>query len=369
MIYLDNAATSYPKPKRVIEDFMFCLKKCGGNPGRSSHRLSLESAEAVYNTRERIAEFLSIDRAERIAFTLNATHALNLAIKCLIPRESHVLTSDFEHNSVIRPLEAMKNEGKIDYSFFSSIGDIKENIYSSLRHNTSAIVCSLASNVIDRSMDIRLLSDIARARGLRLILDASQAVGHRRLDLSDLKFDALCAPAHKALFGFMGCGFICFGGDKRSRTFIEGGSGSNSLDKEMPLYLPEGYEAGTLPVPAIISLGSGIDFINNVGIEEIEKKLRYLTLAAYDRLSSVKEVKIYSSSNGIVSFNLSSYDSNRVAEIMDEGGICVRGGLHCAPSAHKVIGTLDRGAVRVSFSYLNDLSDVDGLYKFIKAII
>lgn len=368
MTYLDNAATTFPKPRRVLADLNFCLKKYCGNSGRSSHALSLKTSEKIYEAREQIAKLLGCPAPEQIVFTHNATYALNLAIKSFVSEGCHIITSDFEHNSVIRPLERLKRDLRIEYSQISSDGDISAALNSALRPNTKGIVCSIASNVTGDTLPLQLLSDFAREKSLFLIIDASQAAGHMEINLEKTPCDALCAPGHKALFGIQGSGFICFHDNKRRESFIEGGSGSDSRSTEMPIMLPEGYEAGTLSAPAIVSLGSGVDFVREIGLDEIKRKLDMLTDELKDRLECISGVTIYKSGTGILSFNYKNIPSSVVATELDSFGICTRGGLHCAPSIHKKLGTLDRGAVRISFSYLNKTCDADRLYRAMKEI-
>lgn len=362
MIYLDNAATTFPKPPSVIAEMNFCLEKYCGNPGRSSHILSIKSGEAIYSTREKIADFIGVDTPEQIVFTYNATYALNMAIKTIISEKCHILTSDFEHNSVIRPLESLSKRYGVKYSTFSTDGDISESLRSNLRKDTRAIICSIASNVTGDNLPLGVLSHFAKEHSLFLIIDASQAIGHMEIDLKKTPCDALCAPGHKGLFGIQGTGFVYFNENKRRESYIEGGSGSESRSAVMPSLLPEGYEAGTLATPSIVSLGAGIDFINNIGLSEINSSLWILTKMLYDRLSSIEGVTIYKIGCGILSFNYKNIESSLLSSILDKYGICVRGGLHCAPSVHRKIGTLNRGAIRASLSYLNTKSDVDSLY-------
>ena len=368
MIYFDNAATSFPKPRCVIKEVNSCLKKYCGNAGRGSNSISIRASEAIYSVREKVAELLGVDTPESIVFTYNATYALNFAIKSLIKENCHVLTSDYEHNSVIRPLEKLRNSIGISYSSFSSDGDIRASILKNITPHTAAIVCSLASNVTGQTINLQILSDIAKEKGLILIIDASQAAGHIQIDLSKTPCDALCAPGHKALLGIQGGGFVYFKDKKRKETLIEGGSGAQSVSPMMPMLLPEGYEAGTLSTPAIAALGSGIDYISSVGIENISKKLDKLTTLTCERLSKIKNVKIYGSGSGIVSFNMGDRSSTYLASALDKAGICSRAGLHCAPTIHRKLGTLNQGAVRVSFSYFNTERELDKLYHTLKNI-
>ena len=368
MIYLDNAATSFPKPRAVIRDLNFCLKKYCGNPGRSSHKLSIKAIEEIYNTRELIAEMIDAEGAEHIIFTYNATYALNIAIKSYVSEKCHIITSDFEHNSVIRPLESLKQSLGVEYSLIDTAKDIRTELNKALRPDTKGIICSICSNVFGRSLPLSVLSEFAKTNSLFLIIDASQALGHMHIDLKKTPCDALCAPGHKSLFGIQGCGFAYFKDKYRRKCLIEGGSGANSIDKEMPMLLPEGYEAGTLSTPAIISLGAGIRFINKIGLDEISSKLNAMTQSLYDRLRYIKEIDAYPVGCGLLSFNIKDISSSVIAKELDNAGICVRGGLHCAPSVHKILGTLGQGAVRASLSYLNSQGDIEYLYKVTREI-
>lgn len=365
MIYFDNAATSYPKPRSVTREVNRCIRDYCGNPGRSSHRLSLKAAEKIYSVREAVSSLLGADSPESCVFTLNATYAINLAIKSIIKPNCHVLTSDFEHNSVIRPLERLKREAGIRYTSFSDVQEIEGLI----REDTRAIVCSVASNVSGETLSLKTLSQIAKNHQLKLIVDASQYLGHGSIDLKDTPCDAVCAPAHKALLGIQGCGFVFFKSNEAKLGLVEGGSGFDSINPRMPDRLPEGYEAGTPPTPAIAGLGRGIEFINKVGVSDINKKLQYLTDEAYERLISIKGVRVYGRGSGIISFNLKNIPSSILSEHLSSFGICVRGGLHCAPSVHKKLNTLEQGAVRLSFSYFNSKREVDVFYKRLKEIL
>ena len=368
MIYLDNAATSFPKPKEVLKKIDFCLKKCGGNPGRSSHRLSLLASEEVYSTREKVANHFGSSSPECVVFTYNATYALNLAIKTLVKENCHVLTSDYEHNSVIRPLEKLRETKAVSYTSFDTNGDVRQNILDNLTPKTKGIVCSLRSNVLSSSLSLKVVSEIAKDNNLFLIVDASQSAGHDIINLSETPCDVFCAPGHKGLFGIAGVGFAIFKDNIRKESFIEGGSGSESESPHMPNLLPEGYEAGTLSTPAIASLGAGIDFIDRVGIDNITKKLSDLSNKTYDALSKIAGVKVYDFNDSILSFNYKDYPSSFIASLLDNNRICARGGLHCAPLAHIKNGTVRQGSVRVSFSYFNKENDCFSLYKALKEI-
>ena len=370
MIYLDNAATSFPKPRRVIAEASKYIRRDCGNPGRSGHRLAARAAEAVYLAREEIASFFGVNTPERVIFTSNATHSLNLAIKTQITPLCHVLCSDIEHNSVIRPLERLRRDIGIEYSCFSLEGDLYANLTKAVRDNTEAIICTMASNVTGKRADVQTLSRFARERGLKLIFDASQLAGHEIIDLSKTPCTALCAPGHKGLFGLQGSGFVIFDDDYDTDGLMEGGSGFDSVSPDMPRGLPERYEAGTLATPAIVSLAAGIRFIKSVGIKSISGRLDSLTQATVNALCDTPRVQVLGAKGGIVCFNVADMPSSQVEAALDRLGICVRSGLHCAPSAHRLLGTLNGGAVRVSFSYFNREADVnrlaDGILKIIK---
>lgn len=363
MIYYDNAATSFPKPREVTRELLRCVTEYCGNPGRSGHLLSRRASEEVYSAREAIARLLNVSTPESVVFTYNATYALNIAIKAFITPGCHVIVSDMEHNAVIRPLEHLKRTEAITYSCFSTDGDIYQNIKSLIKKETRGIISSIASNVTGKSIDLGKLSEIARENGIYLIIDASQALGHYEIDLSKTPCDVLCAPTHKGIFGIQGCGFAVFSDIRRRECLIEGGSGIDSINAEMPIYLPEGYEAGTLGTPAIVTAAAGAEFVYSQGVDSISAHIRSLSDMLAERILSIRHTKLYGYDNGILSFNLGSRPSSAVAAALDEHGICVRGGLHCAPSAHKKLGTTSQGTVRISLSVFNTEEQLDEFYK------
>jgi len=369
MIYLDNAATTNKKPKTVYKAVNKSIKKLSANAGRGGYSLSIAAAEKIYETRCEIASFLNYNRPENIVFTLNATYALNLAIKGLIKERCHVILSDVEHNSVMRPIEMLSKDMGVEYTLFNSNAEfLKEEIESHICKETKAIISTLASNVTGREISFEILSEVAAENGLILIVDASQYIGHKEIDLSKTPCDALCAPSHKALMGIMGSGFVVFSSDKRIETIIEGGSGSFSKSKYMPSELPERFEAGTLPLPAISGLCEGIKFIRKIGFDKIEKRAARLTNLCCELLLSVPGVIIYSKNLGIITFNVENYKSEHLSRLLAEVGIAVRGGFHCAPTAHHTMGTDRFGAVRVSISYFTRKKDILALYRAIKKI-
>ena len=368
MIYLDNAATSFPKPRDVITEVIKCLETYCGNPGRSSHRLSLAAADKIFEVRDNLSSFLGNKRCENVVFTPNATYALNLVIKGLIDEKCHCIISDLEHNSVIRPTKKRLMELGGELSVFDTEKDVYDAIVPLIRKDTKIIISTLCSNVTGKFVDLIQLSRIAKEYNLMLVLDASQYLGHAPLNLSDIYYTALCSAGHKNLFGIQGSGFALINDCKLFNTMVEGGSGVDSFSEHMPLLLPERYEAGTLSTPAIASLGAGINFINQITVEAIEKKISYLTELIKYELSTIPKISIYGANNGIVSFNLSDYSSSYVSDILDSNGIATRSGFHCAPLIHKKLGTEKRGTVRASLSYFNTEKQIHALIKVLRKI-
>lgn len=368
MIYLDNAATSFPKPPCVIKEVTECIEKYCANPGRSSHKLSLKTDEEIYRAREAVSGIFHLESPENVCFTQNTTYALNLAIKSSITEKCHVIISDMEHNSVLRPIYKLKRTLGVEFSVFSTEGDIKKSIEELIREDTKAIVSTLMSNVTGKKIPLSVLSEIARSHNLMLIVDAAQLAGHEDINLSTTPCNILCAPGHKGLFGIQGCGFAIFSDSRERESFIEGGTGSNSKSPFMPKLLPERFEAGTLATPSIVSLRSGIEFLNSFGIEGVRNRLWELSEMFCERISSLKDSKIYGTGGGIIAFEIKGIPSGMIAKRLDENDIYVRSGLHCAPMAHETLGSSDNGLVRVSLSIFNTEKDADALYKALRSM-
>ena len=368
MIYLDNAATSFPKPKSVIREVTTCLTRYCGNPGRSSHKLALAAADKIFETREIIADFLDSERCENVVFTPNATYALNLVIKGLITERCHCIVSDLEHNSVLRPLYKSLDKFGGKLSIFDSDKQLSEAITPLIRNDTTLLISTLCSNVTGKTINLSELSLIAKRYGLSLVIDASQYVGHAPLSLRDTYFTALCSAGHKSLFGIQGSAFAIIKDAGLFDTLTEGGSGVDSFSRAMPILLPERYEAGTLPTPAIASLGRGVEFINSVGIHEVESKIKHLTALMKQELSSIPSLSLYGVENGIAAFNVADYPSSYVSDRLDRCNIATRSGFHCAPLIHEKLGTKARGAVRASLSYFNSEKDIYALTRAIRDI-
>jgi selenocysteine lyase/cysteine desulfurase len=328
--------------------------------------LAIKSSEAMYEARETIANFINSKKSQNIIFTYNATHGLNLVIKGIINSKCHVIISNREHNSVLRPLCKVLKNHQGSLSVFPNSENLESNIDSLIRPDTRALIVNLTSNVTGDELDIGALARIKRKYKLLLILDASQSIGHRQIDVEHLDCDALVAPGHKALFGLQGSGFVYLKNDILLDTLMDGGNGYDTFNRDMGILLPEKYEAGTLATPSIIGMLEGVKFIQEKGIEEIERKIAEYTTKTQESLLSIKGIKILGAGNGIVSFNYKNYPSNSISTLLDKRNIATRSGFHCAPMIHEYLKTTSQGAVRISFSYLNKLQEIDHLYKALK---
>ena len=378
LLYLDNAATTWPKPPEVGEAMMHALRDCGGNPGRSGHALSLAAAELIFHCREEAASFFGCSRPERVVFTQNATYALNLAIKTMIPDGSHVLISDMEHNSVLRPVASLAQR-RVRYSTFpTGDGDpcaILRALRERLRPNTRAIVTIHGSNICGLRLPLAEIGQFCRRYGLLFLVDASQTAGLLPISMEELGIDALCTAGHKGLYGPPGSGLLLLSerGEtcvRRAHTWVEGGSGSASRRITMPEDLPERLEAGTLATPAIAGLLAGLRFVRSRGPETIFRQEDSLRIAALREIRTIPGVIFYRPNDpgGLLLLNLRGYSSEEVGRLLDRQGICVRAGLHCAPGAHRVLGTGEGGAVRISFGAFNRPEDVSRLSAALRRI-
>lgn len=367
--YFDNSATSSPKPEIVYKKLEIGIREYNANPGRAGHRKSIEAGRKIYEVREKIAKFFKVKNSLNIAFTTNATESLNFAIKGAILQNSHVITTNFEHNSVLRPLFYMQDEKNIKLTFVNTYDEIEKNITS----ETTAVVINHISNVNGTVQNIEKIGEICKQYNLLFILDASQSAGYACIDMEKYNIDILCLTGHKSLFGIQGIGAICLRDNVRLEPLLEGGTGSYSKLSRQPKEMPELLEAGTVNTPGIISLGAGIEFINEVGLEKIREHENRLTKKFIDGLKEIKKVQVYKSwtkeQGPVVSLNLEGVDSGDLAQILDEEfGIFVRAGFHCAPLAHKTMGTYELGTVRFSFGYFNTDEEIEYALSALKNI-
>jgi cysteine desulfurase/selenocysteine lyase len=368
MIYLDNAATSFPKPDSVYTAADRCMRTYCANPGRGSHVMSVASARVVTSARERIARLLKIDDCLNISFTKNATEALNIGILGSLAAGDHVITTCMEHNSVIRPLKTLEKFGGIKLTIVKgdTMGRIDpEDISKSIKRKTRLIVCTLSSNVNGIIMPVRLIGNIARSNGIMLLIDASQGLGSIDLNLNEIYASMLAFPGHKCLMGPQGTGGLYVSPKVKLKPLMRGGTGSKSELLLQPDFMPDKFESGTLNTPGLAGLDAGVEFIEKAGIQNIRKKKDDLIKRLYDGISGNKNIKIYSPENteensGIVAFNIAGMDSTEVSYLLDKQfGIACRSGLHCAPMAHTHFGTLSSGIVRLSVGFFNTTDEID----------
>lgn len=372
MIYFDNAATTFPKPPEVVEKVTSCMRDLGGNPGRGAHSLSLAAAKMVYTCREAVSELVGAAAPEQIVFTPSTTYALNMALWGLVPKGCHVLCSELEHNAVMRPLYALQAARHIRFSTFRAVGksddEIVADITQKIRPDTRLLVCVHASNICSVHLPLERIGALCRTRGIIFVADAAQSAGHLPIDMTAMGIDALALPAHKGLFGIQGCGVLALAPHIKPTPLVQGGSGYDSRSHAMPSTLPERLEAGTLPTPAIAGLLSGIEFVRELGLAEIQNRTKTLFLAARDRLEALGGFQIYQSvhEGSVLLFSHRTRSATDLARLLDQAGIATRAGLHCAPMAHRALGTPEGGAVRLGFSPLNTLEEVDSLWRALK---
>lgn len=371
MIYLDNAATTFPKPLAVSKEVFRCMSEYCGNSGRSGHALSLAAANKIFECRSELASLFGVCDPSRIIFTQNATHALNIVIKGLLHEGDHVIISDIEHNSVLRPIQRLADKNIITYDVFKSrICEERRSptlicaeIARLVKRNTRLVICNHSSNICSASLPIAEIGAFCRRHGIFFAVDASQSAGALPIDVVKMNIDALCAPGHKALYGPQGSGFVILGEKTELETLIEGGSGTNSLEARMPEASPERYEAGTLPTPAIAGLCEGVKLIRRIGVSAIGQYERDLCRYAQEQLAAIKGVKIYAPEHlgSTILINQSGHSSEELSRRLNDVGICTRGGFHCTPLAHKTLGTLDSGGLRISFGIFNKRAHIDAL--------
>lgn len=362
MIYFDNAATTFPKPLVVKNAVDTALTRYGANPGRGGHDLSVETAKQVFEVRSKIAGFFGAKDVEDVVFTQNCTYALNTVIKGLLRFGDHVIISDLEHNSVLRPVHTLATRGIITYSSACVSFDSNQTVASFrslIRPNTRAIIVTHASNVFGTILPITQLAQLARQYGLYLIVDAAQTAGTEPIDMQKMGIDFLCAAGHKGLYGPSGTGFLITSYGKRLLPLAEGGTGSASFDYDQPDFMPDRFESGTLNTVGILGLGAGIDFVSSCGMERIARGELYITRCIYDELKGIKGVKLYTpapqygTSSAVLSFNIDGLSSEETTAKLNSAGFALRGGLHCAPDAHKKYGTIEGGTARLSIGAFN----------------
>ena len=365
MIYLDNAATTLHKPLQV-EQAMLDALRTAGNPGRGAHEPTLHASRLVYAARCAVAKLLNAPDPSCIAFTANATQALNTALGGLFRPGDHIITTVCEHNSVLRPLYRLRENGmSLSFTTADEKGRLQYDQWEGfLRPETRALVVTGASNVTGNGTDLARAAEFAHRHGLLLIADAAQTAGELPLNVQALGIDVLCFTGHKALLGPQGTGGLYVRPGLSVRPLVVGGSGVHSFDEQHPAQMPTALEAGTLNVPGLAGLCAGVEWILAQGVETLARREQALTVLFYERIRDLPNVKIYGDPEmtpraPIVSLNIGDEDSARIADILwEEYGICVRAGAHCAPLMHKALGTAEQGTVRFSFSHFNTEAEV-----------
>jgi len=375
MIYLDNAATSFPKPVEVYSEVLKCMENYAANPGRGSHDMAIEASSKIMDTRQELSALFNIPNLLNIIFTSNATESLNIGIKGILKPGDHVISTMIEHNSVLRPLNYLSEKGiaftllGVDENGYLNINNLKKKI----RRKTKAIIINHASNVIGTIQDIRAIGEIAKKAGILFMVDASQSAGVIPIDVLRDNIDLLAFPGHKGLYGPQGTGGFYIRDGIYLDSFIQGGTGSESMSMRQPDFLPDKFESGTLNTPGIAGLCEGLRFIKKIGIENIRNHEIMLVEHLVKELSKLSYIKIYGgidykNRGAVVSLNIDNVDASEVGELLNKKGIAVRTGFHCAPLIHQIIGTNRRGTVRISPGYFNSLEDIEKLIKALKNI-
>ena len=366
MIYLDNAATTLHKPQQVIDAVVHAMQSMG-NCARGTHEEALDAARTVYDARVRLASLFGCPRVDHVAFTANSTEALNIAINGLIGPGEHVISTDLEHNSVLRPLYRLEAEHGAELSFVPAdkLGNVDYADFERLmKPNTRAVVCTNASNLTGTVLDIERIAKTAHSHGALVIVDASQTAGCWPIDMKKMGIDVLCFTGHKGLMGPQGTGGICVKEGIEIRPFKVGGSGVQSYSRTHPAEYPTRLEAGTLNGHGIAGLGAAAKFISETGVENIHAKEHSLMLRFYEGVKDIEGVTVYGDftkdKTAIVALNIRDYESGEVSYELSQGyGIATRPGAHCAPRMHKALGTAEVGAVRFSFSFYNTEEEID----------
>lgn len=376
-VYLDNAATSYPKPKEVADAVYDFMINNGTSSGRGSYKKAMESDFLIYNARKEIASLFNFDDPKRVIFTSNVTESLNLAIRGIVKNGDNVITSSLEHNAVWRCLKTLEKEINISITKINSNkeGYINiEEINKSIKDNTSLIVFNHASNVLGTIQPIKEIGKIARNKNIPFLVDAAQSAGAFPIDIKKDNIDLLAFTGHKSLLGPMGTGGLLINCEYKISPLKVGGTGGDSAYEYQPNYYPNKLETGTLNVSGIVGLLESVRYIKKEGICKIHNKEKELIKYALEKLEGVKNIELYGPKNykdivGVISFNIKNMKAEDIAYILDNKyDIMVRAGLHCAPNAHELIGTKDIGTLRIGIGYFNEKEDIDLLVNALNEI-
>ncbi|WP_284643031.1 aminotransferase class V-fold PLP-dependent enzyme [Paenibacillus silviterrae] len=377
LIYLDNAASSWPKPPQVLEGMRLSMEQAAANPGRGSHQMAVQASRVLFEGRKRLAKLFKVKNPNDIVYALNTTMALNLAIKGFVKEGDHVICTAVEHNSVRRPLEYLKRTRNIQVTYIQTDNrghiDVNE-VERQMTNQTTLMVCTHSSNLLGSILPIAELGELCRKKGVKLLLDAAQSAGTLEIDVEGMGIDMLAFPGHKSLLGPQGTGGLYIHPGIDLEPLLHGGTGSQSEAIEQPLVRPDRYEAGTPNTVGIAGLAESVKLILEETVESIHKREWELTQRLMQGLQEIEGITIYGpeigqNKTGIVSFNVGQADSSEVAFILDQSfQIAVRAGYHCTPLAHEMAGTLDKGAVRASVGFYTKASEIDQLIGAVKEI-
>lgn len=373
MIYFDSAATTFRKPPEVERAMTEALRTMS-TPGRGGYRAAMRAAETAFACRETLAKVYHAASPEQVVFTSSATHGLNIAIKSLVPQGGRAVISGYEHNAVTRPLRALEARVSVAEAPLFRPETVAEAFDRLITPGTDAVICSHVSNVFGFVQPVEAVAELCRKRGVPLIIDASQSAGLLPLDLTALGAAFIAMPGHKGLYGPQGTGVLLCGENVPVRTLLEGGTGSLSLQQEMPDFLPDRLEPGTHNMPGIAGLLAGLRFVERKGQGTICGGERRLAQLAAGGLRGLPGVTVYARPDladqvGVVSFTTAGRDAESLAAALAERGIAVRAGLHCAPLAHRTAGTLDTGTVRLSFSAFNTSGEVEAFLRELRRML
>ena len=377
MIYFDNAATTNPKPPEVVKAVLDALKTKSVNPGRGGYDEAVALSGDIYKCRQKVSDFFSANAPERVIFTANCTTAINTVIKGICRPGDHIVASSLEHNAVARPLYKLQKQGaEVDYAEVI-FGDKEATVRSFerlIREDTRLCICTHASNVTGTILPIAEIGEICARKGVPFAVDAAQTAGIVDINMPKMKIDYLCVASHKGLYAPMGTGILIALGEI-PKTLLEGGTGSLSASYIQPNEFPDKFESGTVNVPGIIGIGSGIDFINSKGREKIYSHELMIISRIYDGLLKTPRIRLYSERPKMnitvptLSFNIEGMTSSEVADILATKGFATRAGLHCAPMAHRRLGTIDSGTVRVCSSAFSTANEADAFINAVKSIV
>lgn len=377
MIYLDNAATTYPKPASVLQAARRSATRFGANPGRGGYKMSEDTAMQVYQCRQALSDFFHNGSEENVCFTLNCTYAVNMVVKGLLGKGDHCVISSLDHNAVSRTIHAMGDRG-VTYDvaqvdFYDDARTLR-NFEAAIKPNTRLICCTHASNVWGTILPVKEIGALAHRKGILFAVDCAQSAGVVPIDMEDMNIDFLCVAGHKGLYSTMGVGALILHRSIPLATIIEGGTGSTSSSLIQPDFYPDRLESGTQNVGGICALLAGVDFVNSHGVENIHKKEIALLQGFYDFMERQDGIFLYTRrpeqqrQTAVLSFNFAGADSNTGAALLAQEGIAVRGGLQCAPLAHQAMGTMDTGTVRISPSVFSTKNQMDILCDAVEKI-